>query len=218
MNALAQIETLLKANRGYVSKRPTEAVFLFSGGLDSTIIMAYCMEEWETTVHPLFVNRGQRNLVDERGAVEFFDDYFKANYLDTYNRVEQLDLEIPPHPIKDGLKGDRKKEKGYPMRDAVLQNYAIQYATSIGVTTVLLGYIPEKSWPDGRLVSHRAQTLSACINMGDEWEWQITSPMVDPKLETELKTKDDLLKYAVENDIPYRKTSTQLCGPDYSEP
>jgi len=208
-----RIEQILEEKRGYIARRPDKAVFLVSGGLDSTISTGYCMEEWGTEIHPLFIDRAQTDLEEEEHAVDYFDGIYQDLYPELYNEVTKIEADNPPQQFREGFSGERKDAKGYPMRDPIMQGYAVQYATTLGANTILTGSMPNDPFPHNQLVAMRSQTLATCINMGDEWEWQITSPTLDPELGKQL-TKEDLIAYAKENGLPHERTFSQRCGTD----
>lgn len=213
MTLREQIERLLEEKRGYIARRPEKAVFLFSGGLDSTISTGFCMEEWGTEIYPLFIDRSQSDLEEEERAVSHFDEIYRNQYPELYNEVLKIDAENPPERLRADLSGERKDAKGYPMRDPIMHGYAVQYATTIGTNTVLTGSMPNDPFPHNQLVAMRSQTLATCINMGHEWEWQITSPTLDPELGEQM-TKEDVVAYAKQNGFPHEKTFSQKCGTD----
>lgn len=200
-----RIEELLEENRGYVVRNPDASVVLFSGGPDSTVSMVYCMEELDVEVYPLFVRRGQGAIMEEESSVDFFDRYLRERYPDRYNEVRKIDVQIPPYAIKKELPPDRTDAKGYPLRDTIMDSFGVQYATTLGVTSVFLGAMPEDPYPHSQLVALRSHTLSTCINMGEEWDWQVTAPATDPELGEVLDT-EELLTYADRHDIPHEKT------------
>ena len=61
--------------------------------------------------------------------------------------------------------------------------------------------------PELGLLSLRAQTLAACIQLGD-WNFQITSPLTDPYLVERAYSKSDLIEYAMQKFIPLERTRT----------
>lgn len=199
-----RIEELLVDLRGYVVRTPDAAVFLFSGGPDSTIAMVYCMEELDVEIHPLFVDRGQGDILEEETSVDFFDSFLQERYPERYNSVLKLDVPNPPPEIKQDLPPDRTEEKGYPLRDTILDSYGVQYATTLGITSVFLGAMPNDPFPHSQLVALRSHTLDTCVNM-DEPNWQITAPATDPEL-GDVVTKAESIDYAEARNIPHEKT------------
>lgn len=204
MNDRERIAEILREKRGYVVRNPDESVFLYSGGPDSTVSMVYCMEELDIEIHPLFLRRGQGDIMEEEASVDFFDSYLRERYPDRYNDVLTLDVQIPPYAIKKNLPPERTEKKGYPLRDTIMDSFGVQYATTLGVTSVFLGAMPGDPFPHSQLVALRSHTLDTCINM-DEWDWQVTAPATDPEL-GEVMDKEELLDYAEGLDIPHEKT------------
>lgn len=200
-----RIEALLRQKRGYVVRNPGASVFLFSGGPDSTVSMVYCMDELDVEMYPLFIRRGQSDIEEEEASVEFFDGYLEDRYPDRYNGVLSIDVQIPPYDIKEALPPERTEAKGYPLRDTIMDSFGVQYATTLGLTSVFLGAVPNDPYPHSQLGALRSHTLATCINMGDEWDWQITAPATDPEL-GEVLEKDDLLDYAETLDVPHERT------------
>lgn len=205
MNDSDHIEEILREKRGYVVRNPDASVFLYSGGPDSTVSMVYCMEDLDIEIYPLFVRRGQGDILEEETSVDFFDSYLQDRYPDRYNSVSKVDVQIPPYAIKKGLPQERTEQKGYPLRDTILDSFGVQYATTLEVTSVFLGAMPNDPFPHSQLRALRSHTLCTCINMGDEWDWQITAPATDPEL-GEVLTKAELISYAERHDIPHEKT------------
>ena len=56
-------EQLLKKKRGYISRieKGSPVVLLVSGGLDSMVTYARLLKDFELTIYPLYISRGQRN-------------------------------------------------------------------------------------------------------------------------------------------------------------
>lgn len=204
MTLRTRVEELLRKERGYVVRNPDASVFLYSGGPDSTVSMVYCMEELDIEMHPLFIRRGQGDIMEEEASVDFFDRYLRERYPDRYNAVQTLDVQIPPYPIKKALPPERTDEKGYPLRDTIMDSFGVQYATTLDVTSVFLGAMPNDPYPHSQLGALRGHTLDTCINM-DEWDWQVTAPATDPEL-GEVLDKDELIDYAEGLDVPHEKT------------
>jgi 7-cyano-7-deazaguanine synthase in queuosine biosynthesis len=204
MEEVSQIEDILEEKRGFVSKVPDKAVFLFSGGPDSTFCMAYCMEELGLEIYPLFVRRGQGDILEEEESVDFFNDLLKEKYPEKYNDVQKIDAQIPPFPVKKDLPKDWTENKGYPLRDNMMLSYGVQYATSLDIRSILIGTMPSDSFPHTRLEAFKAHTLNVCISTGT-WNWNITAPVIDPKFGEEFE-KQELIDWAEERGLPREKT------------
>ena len=215
------IEAILENERGFVSRvnAKDNVVALCSGGLDSTVMIAYAIGALGATVHPLFIRRGARAEKFEEAAFDFFMDFFKQKYGDKLGHVQKMDLAIPPKEFKGEFKREMVNTVGHPMRNSTLQNMAVNYAMAlegkygIEVRTIFSGSVfDDNTEPELGLLSLRAQTLNTCIQTGD-WKWQITSPFTDPGIYTnqnglKAMSKADLIRYAKETGIPLEKTRT----------
>jgi len=51
-------------------------ILLWSGGLDSTALIPYLINEHNMTITPLFINRGQTNYDQELKAIQFIIIFF----------------------------------------------------------------------------------------------------------------------------------------------
>lgn len=204
------IENLLIAERGWVSRWPKKAVFIYSGGLDSTCTIAKVIDEYGVEIYPLFINRGQTNLRYEREAVKYFEKYLIKKYGSLFHPVQEICYEIPPLVFKDGLRGYSKKF-GYPLRNNQMQFLGVQYAVYLSeksgdrITTVLCSQVPDDPFPHSTLISLRLTTLTVCQSL-DEWDWLITSPCIDHQLFGYDYFKHDLIKWADASGIPLEKT------------
>jgi 7-cyano-7-deazaguanine synthase in queuosine biosynthesis len=182
------------------------------------------INSWNVKVHPLIIKRGARAEKLEEEAFDYFIDYYKAKYPENIGNAEKLDVEIPPKKWKEYFPKELALSVGHPMRNATMQNLAINYAVAVGerekkyIRTILVGSVADDGKiPESGMLSLRAQTLSACINTGD-WKWQITSPFIDYFLNDNLVFKKDLISYAMAKGIPLERTrscfesSKEACG------
>lgn len=219
-------DSILKQNRGYVSKWPTDAaVMIVSGGLDSIITSARLIEERGLTLYPLHIERGQTNYEAERRSIEKYEKLFRNRYVGKFKPVSYIKLNIPPLEIKDDLL-EYTKENGHPLRDTVLQMAAVQYAISLrskGVIldTVFCAVMPEDYFPHSKIESIRATNIAVCQNLND-WGWLITSPNVDHFLTNKPISKSDEIQWAnnhnissymtVSCNVATKKTNYLNCG------
>jgi 7-cyano-7-deazaguanine synthase len=207
--------------RGWVSKWPKKAVFIYSGGMDSTTTMAKLMEDYGVEIFPLFINRGQSNVKYEKKSALYFDKLFSQKYPNLYHRLFQIDINNPPLEIKDNLR-QYSKEHGYPLRNTMLQMIGVQYAVSLlvkneKIKTVFCAQVIDDPFPHSTLSSLRINTMNICNGL-EEWDWQITSPNIDPVLIKKSVGKVELIKWADEHGIPIEytrscyKNSPYHCG------
>jgi 7-cyano-7-deazaguanine synthase in queuosine biosynthesis len=146
------------------------------------------------------------------------DNFYQLNYDQErdYQVVQKIlsgDLTlIGPQP-----EADRLQRLGHPHRNVVLQALAVQYGHKLRATgepnlsTVLTSTVGDDSFPHSSLLALRTMTLLTCEDTGD-WNWQVTSPLVDTQFEGRPIYKKDLITYALENGIPLDKTRTCIEG------
>ncbi|GAK59298.1 7-cyano-7-deazaguanine synthase [Candidatus Vecturithrix granuli] len=212
MNTEMIYEDILMKKRGFVSKWPENkcAVMILSGGLDSVITCAWLLEEKQFILFPLHIQRGQTNAKAELNSVKFFEKFFMDKYPEKFFPVECINVHIPPIEFKTEL-GWYMKEKGYPLRDPILLQYAVQYAYAIHQRyqkypkTIFCALGPKDPFPHTKLVSLRSTTISVCQNL-DDWDWLITSPNIDVFLREQAFDKPDEIRWAIQHNIPIEKT------------
>lgn len=212
---LKAIEQILMNERGYIFEKPVgkDVVVLYSGGLDSTVMIDVIIKEWDSVVYPLYITRGARSQKFEEEAFDFFVKFYKEKYPDSMGTPKKMKFDIPPHELKEDIPKERLLTIGHPMRNSTMQNLAVMYAVSLessgrDIKTILTGSVREDTTePELGLLSLRAQTLNTCINTGD-WRWQISSPLTEQTLPGRPLDKVDLIKHAIENNIPLEKTRT----------
>lgn len=128
-----------------------------------------------------------------------------------------VETEVPPVQFKKYPEIDRLQRLGHPMRNAVLQALGVQFAQKLRATnapdlhTVFTATVGDDSVPHSSLQALRSVNLSVCIDAGD-WEWLVTSPLVDTEYEGRPLFKRDLIKYAIERNLPLEKTRTCIEG------
>jgi len=210
---LSDLDALLLRRRGWTARPPRgeHVVALASGGLDSTVAMAWCAEELGATVHPLFVRRAARATPFEEAALDRVVVSLRGRYGERIASPLKIEAEIPPLDLKPCFAG-RAATLGHPMRDASLQNLAVQQAVALqgsrglAIRTIITGAIADDPFPHTSLVSLRAETLLVCLDT-DDWDWQITSPFVDPLLGPP-RRKSQLVRWAAERELPLADTRT----------
>lgn len=213
-NQILSIENLLINNRGFVSKIPDnkKIVMIISGGLDSIVTAARLMEDYGLEIFPIHIQRGQKNKKYEKKSVMFFTKYFQKKYGNKFHNPQIINSNIPPLEFKD-LLFSYNKNNGYPVRDTLMLLLGVQYAVAISekfntkIRTVYSANVFDDPFAHCSLVSLRADTLCTCINL-DDWQWQISSPNVDPFLLKKTKNfdKTEEIIWASKHKIPIEKT------------
>jgi len=216
---LDMIENILFYRRGYIARVPQDeaVVMAFSGGLDSTITIDMIIRDWNVTIYPLFVRRSARATRYEEAAVLYFVDFYNKRFPGKIKPLEIVETEVPPLQFKKYPEIDRLQKLGHPHRNVVLQALAVQYGQKLRATkepklsTVLTSTVGDDSFPHSSLLALRTMTLLTCEDTGD-WNWQITSPLIDTQFQNRPIYKKNLIKYALKNDIPLEKTRTCIEG------
>jgi 7-cyano-7-deazaguanine synthase in queuosine biosynthesis len=211
---IKRIDDILLAERGFIANKPTneDIVVLYSGGLDSTIMIQKSVEDWRVRVHPLYIRRGASAEKYEEAAFDYFINFFRERFPDNIGEISKLDCQIPPPTFKKDFPWELAQSIGHPLRNSTMQNIAIMYSVALNgkynlnIRTVLSASTKDDdAEPEQGLLSLRSQTLNTCISLGD-WKWQITSPFTDEELIDKPWGKSDLIKYALEKKIPLEKT------------
>jgi 7-cyano-7-deazaguanine synthase in queuosine biosynthesis len=211
---VAAIEAVLRRERGHVFEVPygEDVVALFSGGLDSTVMIDLVIEEWKCRVHPLYIRRGARAEPYEEAAFDRYCALFRDRLGDRLAEPIKLEQEVPPQALKPYFPAERLQVVGHPMRNAVLQSLAVMTAVALNgrdgrsIRTVFSGSVAEDTTsPELGLLSLRVQTLSTCIHLG-EWTWQVTSPMIETAARPRPLDDRDLIRHAVRRGIPLEYT------------
>lgn len=219
MDNLNIYNDFLLKKRGWISRWPDKTVFIYSGGMDSTITIARLLEEKNIEVFPLFIDRGQSNEKYEKQSALFFSDLFSKKYPNLYHELHQIKINIPPVEIKDNLRL-YSKEHGYPLRNTILQMIGVQYAISLliggnEIKSVFCAQVSDDPFPHSTLGSLRINTINICNGL-EEWDWQVTSPNIDLELTDELIGKTEMISWADKNNLPIEKTrSCYTSDPDH---
>jgi 7-cyano-7-deazaguanine synthase len=217
---LSLTEKCLRDIRGYVFKMPrrgTSVVTGMSGGADSTVTTAILMEDFGLEVYPFFVNRGQRALMYEIKSLNDYSKMFKRKYGSLFNKPVILNIPNPAVEIKKDLTEKLRHDVGHPMRNSIINEYAVQYAFSLEnhgktVRDIFCSVVPS----DGDYMYHstltalRSQTLHTIIDMGDK-SWQIASIPVEREMGYYFD-KDFLVKWAYDHNLTLERTRTCVEG------
>ncbi|GAK59301.1 7-cyano-7-deazaguanine synthase [Candidatus Vecturithrix granuli] len=213
-----EIERILQIRRGFIFQlaKHEPIVFIISGGLDSSLILDKILKELQCTIFPVYVERGAKAEAFEKESVIFFTNYYQEKYPGLLKDLMLCKTDIPPKDVKQFIPAERLMTIGHPMRNAILQSIGVQYgvglsyANQINIHTIFTATSPDDTFPHSSLLALRCLTLAACIDNGD-WEWQVTSPLVETYLWGKISKKDMVL-YATENKLPLEKTRTCTSG------
>lgn len=218
-NHSKKIKDILIEKRGYDTKIPLNenVILLMTGGLDSSVGAELCIKEWNVTVYPLYIKRGATAQQWEIESLEKVYEYLRSKYPTNIKKPFYIDSKIPASEIKGGLDQNRVFTKGHPLRNTIMQMFAIQYGVMLNdqkveVNSVLTGSVGSDFFPGSRQIDLQLNTLTVCQNL-EEWKWQIISPFHMNLLNnTEPLKKIDLIRWGIENKFPFELTRTCTRG------
>ena len=121
-------------------------VVTWSGGLDTTALIAYMAMERGAVVFPLFVNRGQENLAREKGSVRYFSSRFKRKLGSRFKKHFDVSVPIPAHEFKDKFPG--KARQYYALRNSDIVNSGVRYALLLRIPWVAVGALYDDQMAD----------------------------------------------------------------------
>lgn len=223
LNHSKTIADLLIEKRGYVTKVPQgeNIILLMTGGLDSSIGAELCIRQWDATVYPLYIRRGATAQEWEIKSLEKVYEYLDKKYQSRIQKPFYIDSKIPASELKSGLSQERVFTKGHPLRNTIIQMYAVQYGVmlndqNIEVNSILAGSVGSDFFPGSRQIDLHLNTLTVCQNL-EEWHWQIISPFHLNLLDNdEPLRKIDLIEWGSKNQFPFELTRTCTRGEEIS--
>lgn len=210
------LENLLIQKRGYLYALPKNqnVILAMSGGIDSSVGAQLLIEEWNSTIYPFYLKRGATAEKYEILATQKVVRYLKQKYPNNVMNLLIASAAIPLKEIKSNLSRDRIIHRGHPLRNPIIQSYAVQYGASLNdqgikLNTVLVGSVASDYFPGSRDIDLLINTLYTCINM-EEWDWQILSPFFQSGLLDNKKgiRKIDLIKWGAKHNFPFNLTRT----------
>jgi len=219
------IKQILIENRGYVNEIPRDefVILLFSGGMDSTILIDILIREWNCKLILLYFRRDSKNQKWEEQAVDYFFNYFKQKYPNNIMELLKIELQIPLRINKEYMNRERQKYFGLPMRNATMWTNAWAQAVYLSekykttIRTVCVGSIKEDlTSVESGILSVFSGTLHVNICMGI-WYYQIMAPYLDGSLDL-IFDKTEIIHYAQKYNIPIENTRScfeadeQPCG------
>lgn len=195
------------------------AVVSHSGGLDSTTLMGYMLENGYV-VQPINLNYGQENVVEikaQDNVVNYFQDrYGKDRVYDTI----KLDLTPIVNPIQEIINNFRKNgfnnkeldvanlKHYFPNRNLLFSSIAgvfaetLAYFNGLKETAICIGIHKHTTYkPYWDITSDFANAVQNVVNLNDAMKINVATPFVE-------WTKSDIVNYMLEKNIPYEFTWT----------
>jgi 7-cyano-7-deazaguanine synthase in queuosine biosynthesis len=207
------IKQLLQINRGYIYEIPYNeyVLVLFSGGMDSCVLIDFLIRNWKCKVILLYFRRGSKNEIWEQQAVDYFFDFYKQRFSENMISCIKIDLQIPLRQNKEFFNRTRQKFFGLPLRNTTMWTNAFTQAVFMSgkynatIRTLIVGSIKEdETSPESGILSILSGSLHYCICMG-VWYYQILAPYLDGSL-GKVHTKFDIVEYAHQYQIPIAKS------------
>ncbi|SRR6266540_2796875 len=172
---------------------PDRIVVTWSGGLDTTALIAYLAKEEERIVYPIFVNRSQSNYEREKRSTEHFISLFKRDLGMAFRDTFEVTVPIPARELKAKYKTS-DADTLYALRNSDIINSAVRYALLEGIEVIAVGSLAEDPLRDDSPEYLAAK--SAEIRIGSMNRVLLRAPFQDMKW-----NKSDAIVWAVENSI-----------------
>ena len=219
------------SKRKYVFKMPKTdpcVISLMSGGLDTTVVTAILMKEFNLQVYPIYFNRNIEHSKKTRKSVEFYTKYFLKAYPHQFHHPINIQVVIPPNEIskilfmtdsgETKIKRESQQRRGIPFQPSVYAHNAVLYAQylqesrSTYIRNIFGGWIVQNgNWYSYEtLTAIRAVMLDLCI-MTKDYSWQFSSLPLEKELGF-FWSKDTLITWGYENDIPLEYTWSCIYG------
>lgn len=225
MELIDIIEECLIQKRKFIFHLPppkTSVISLMSGGLDTTIVTAILMQEFNLKVFPIYFNRSINNSSKAFQSLKFFTRFYLEKYPKLFTKPIHLPLVFPAkklseillltHASRMGIIGNTKQERGLPFQPSLYAYYSLQYSqylqelTNLRIRSIFGAWLPNNgnSFAYETYTALRAVMLELCI-MTKDFSWQFTSLPMEKELGF-FFDKDVLIKWGHENDIPLENT------------
>ncbi|MHA1784400.1 MAG: 7-cyano-7-deazaguanine synthase [Candidatus Helarchaeota archaeon] len=221
---IQDIKHILIKNRGYVYEPPNgeTVIILFSGGMDSTVLIDLVVKNWKCKIILLHFLRDAKNQQWENQAVDYFYNYYKNKFPKYLLELIKLKVQIPSRVNKEYMNKVRQKILGLPMRNSTMWNNAIAQAVYLSskyhttIRTILAGSVKDDlDSPESGPLALLSQTLHSCLCTAT-WNLQIWAPLTDDSFKNSGFSKLDLIKHAKNENIPIEKTRS--CFGNQEEP
>jgi 7-cyano-7-deazaguanine synthase in queuosine biosynthesis len=210
---LERLKSILFENRGYVVEIPTNetVILLFSGGMDSTILIDLVIRKWNCKIILLYFKRNSKNQRWEEESISYFYKFYKERWPENILELILLEMEIPSRINKKFMNRTRQKVMMLPLRNTTMWDNAFTQAVYLSgkydttIRTVIIGSVKEDlSSPESGILSILSHNVHVNISMG-LWYYQLLAPFIDQLLD-KTYNKKDLLDYARDFDIPLEKS------------
>lgn len=182
-----------------------KAIVLFSGGLDSTTVLAYALNK-NYDVYPLTITYGQRHSIELKQSLETLKKYGLEKKAVNFN------LDLSPYKncslINTDLEVPETDDEGIPStyvpsRNIIFLSIASGFAETLGAQRILIGVnsVDYSGYPDCRpeFIEAMNRTLSVGTKLGVENGLLIEAPLMD-------LTKKEIIEMGLSLDVDYSLT------------
>lgn len=212
-NMLTQLNEIFVKKREHAVEPPNNKTVcvMYSGGMDSTILIARLIEECNCRIVPIFVRRSSRAEKYEEQAYDYFIEYFTNKYPGKIIECTKIEYPIPPVELKTNYPAEVLGTLGYPLRDAFIIGLGVYYCKhlehnkGIKARTILTAAVPDDPFNHSRIEAFRLLNLLICQDTGD-WSWEIYAPFIE-NIFGKTKKKE-LVDWAFKHNLPLGMTRT----------
>jgi len=193
---------------------PKSCVVLYSGGMDSTVVLHHALTNYEQ-VYALGIDYGQRNISELTRAEDYITNIiFKSKHAEKikYSRfplalkflkfdsaLTRDDVDVPK--MKEVI-GDPQNTAYVPNRNMIFLSLAIGMAESVGAEHVLYGAAKADDtsgfWDCTPGFRNRLNTI---LSLNRRKQIEIKAPLID-------KTKKEIIEYGIELGVDFTQTRT----------
>jgi len=181
------------------------SVVLFSGGLDSTTVLAYALSKNED-IFPLSFSYGQKHMIEIEKSKAILEKYglskksktitLDLSFLDDCSLINK-DIDIPK-TLTDSIPSTY-----VPSRNIIFLSIAASYAESLGASKIYMGVnaVDYSGYPDCRpeFIKSFQHTLKIGTKFGIETGISIEAPIINMK-------KSEIIKLGISLDVDYSQT------------
>jgi len=192
-----------------------KTLLLFSGGLDSTTLLAMLLKRGDH-VTPLSFHYGQRHNEAEKYAMDKVSRYYgvKDNLLHMDIRIPDLSVLTKrgnmPHLTYDELQNEIGPSPTYvAFRNGIFLSYACAFALSTGIETVAIATHASDAhnWAYPDCTPEFTGAMGAAMFIGTYFKVRLIAPFMH-------MTKDEVVRSGLELRVPYQLTWSCYEGGD----
>jgi len=187
-------------------------ILLLSGGMDSTALLAWLVEQ-EWTVYPIIFDYGQSHRELENEAAKKVADHYKSRgvkepktFKFDLSQIGGSALTDEDINVPDNMK--EQKKTVVPHRNGLLATIAAAYGETIGVYDIFFTPVAEdyESYPDCRPAATKALSTFLTLSATDQpADVNVHTPFIK-------WWKKDIVQWGISYDVPFHLTHTCYKG------